>query len=77
MTLLRRLAMVGAILGTTAALAVAAPSPAAAVTDLEPALRWAPIHYQDTDSSDYDADYLTAVNYDAEWDMLNNWWWSR
>jgi hypothetical protein len=73
MTLHRRLAMLGTVLGATAALAVAAPTPAAAVTDLELALRWAPIHYQDTDSSDYDADYLTAVNYDAEWNTLNNW----
>jgi hypothetical protein len=45
----------------------------AAPSDLELAYRWAPIHYQDTDSSDYDADYLTAVNYDGEWDTLNNW----
>lgn len=45
----------------------------AAPTDLELAYRWAPIHYQDTDSSDYDADYLTAVNYDGDWDAQNNW----
>ena len=45
----------------------------AAPTDLELAYRWAPIHYQDTDSSDYDADYLTTVNYDGDWDTLNNW----
>ncbi|HET8681031.1 MAG TPA: hypothetical protein VFM54_04070 [Micromonosporaceae bacterium] len=30
-------------------------------------MRWAPIHYQDTDSSDYDADYLSPVNFDGEW----------
>ncbi|WP_255298399.1 hypothetical protein [Brevibacillus dissolubilis] len=45
----------------------------AAPTDLDLAYRWAPIHYQDTDSSDYDADYITAVDYDGEWDTLNNW----
>ncbi|HEX6291254.1 MAG TPA: hypothetical protein VFZ66_18865 [Herpetosiphonaceae bacterium] len=45
----------------------------AAPTDLELAYRWAPIHYQDTDSSDYDADYLTAVNYDGDWNAQNNW----
>jgi hypothetical protein len=45
----------------------------AAPSDLELAYRWAPIHYQDTDSDDYDADYLTAVNYDGDWDALNNW----
>lgn len=50
------------------------PAPAtAAVSDLELALRWAPVHYQDTDSSDYDADYLSTVDYDADWDARNNW----
>jgi hypothetical protein len=43
------------------------------VTDLELATRWAPIHYQDTDSSDYDADYLSKIDFDLEWDTLNNW----
>ena len=37
------------------------------------AARWAPIHYQDTDSSDYDADYLSTVDYDGDWNTLNNW----
>jgi len=50
------------------------PAPAAAaVSDLELALRWAPVHYQDTDSSDYDADHLSTVDYDADWDARNNW----
>lgn len=52
---------------------VAPPAARAAVSDLDLAYRWAPIHYQDTDSSDYDADYLTAVNFDGDWDALNNW----
>jgi hypothetical protein len=74
MTLLRRLTAVGSVLLAGAALAVVSPSPAsAAPTDAELALRWAPVHYQDTDSSDYDADYLSKVDYDAEWDTLNNW----
>ncbi|GGS38611.1 MULTISPECIES: hypothetical protein [Actinokineospora] len=63
---------VGAVLAALAMTALLAPT-AAAVTDLELATRWAPIHYQDTDSSDYDADYVTAVDYDGEWDTLNNW----
>ena len=36
------------------------------------AARWAPIHYQDTDSSDYDADYLSTVDYDGDWNTLDN-----
>jgi hypothetical protein len=74
MTLLRRLTAVGSVLLAGAALAVASPSPAsAAPTDAELALRWAPVHYQDTDSSDYDADYLSKIDYDGEWNTLNNW----
>jgi hypothetical protein len=70
MTLLRLLSAL--VLG--AACAVALPSVAVAVpTDAELALRWAPVHYQDTDSSDYDADYLSKIDYDGEWDTLNNW----
>lgn len=49
------------------------PTPAHAATDLDLATHWAPIHYQDTDSSDYDADYITAVDYDGEWNTLDNW----
>ncbi|MFZ3048007.1 MAG: hypothetical protein WA151_18995 [Desulfatirhabdiaceae bacterium] len=44
------------------AVALATPS------DLDLAYRWAPVHYQDTDSSDYDADYLSAVDFDGDWD---------
>lgn len=68
-----RLTAVTTVLAATAALLLATPGTAAAVTDAELAQRWAPIHYQDTDSSDYDADYLSRVNYDGEWDTLNNW----
>lgn len=50
------------------------PTPAvAAPSDLALATRWAPIHYQDTDSSDYDADYLSRVDYDGDWNAVNNW----
>lgn len=73
MTLLRRLTAAGAVLLTGAALALVNPVPAAAVTDAELALRWAPVHHQDTDSSDYDADYLSRIDFDGEWDTLNNW----
>lgn len=53
---------------------LAVVSPAAAVpTDAALALRWAPVHYQDTDSSDYDADYLSSVDFDGDWDAKNNW----
>ncbi|HEV2784237.1 MAG TPA: hypothetical protein VGX25_33035 [Actinophytocola sp.] len=74
MTLLRRLTAVGSALLTAAALALLRPAPAVAVpTDAELALRWAPVHYQDTAAADYDADYLSTVDYDGEWDTLNNW----
>jgi hypothetical protein len=57
-----------------AAFLVAPAAPAsAAVSDADLASHWAPVHYQDTDSTDYDADYLTTVNYDGEWYTLNNW----
>ena len=69
MTLLR--CLVAAL--AAAPLLLAGPVPAAAATDAELALRWAPVHYQDTDSSDYDADFLTRIDYDAEWNTLNNW----
>ncbi|MGH3736924.1 MAG: hypothetical protein ACRDT6_15135 [Micromonosporaceae bacterium] len=50
-----------------------APGPASAVTTAELAYRWAPVHYQDTDSSDYDADYLTRIDFDGDWNTLDNW----
>ena len=42
------------------------------------ALRWAPVHYQDTDvTGDHGlsgkGDYLTAINYDGDWSGTNNW----
>jgi len=68
-TMLRTLvictAMVAAMLPATSA--------SAQPTDAQLALRWAPIHYQDTDSSDYDADYLSRVDFDGDWDAQNNW----
>jgi len=53
---------------------IASPERAAAsVSDLDLAYRWAPVHYQDTDSSHYSADYLTGIDYDGDWNTLNNW----
>jgi len=53
---------------------VIAASPASAQpTDAALALRWAPVHYQDSDSSDYDADYLSTVDFDGDWNALDNW----
>ena len=48
-----------------AIVAVLAGPAQAAASDLDLAQHWAPIHYQDTDSSDYDADYLSSVDFDA------------
>ncbi|KOV81400.1 hypothetical protein ADL03_28320 [Nocardia sp. NRRL S-836] len=45
----------------------------AAVSDYDLALHWAPVHHQDTDSSDHDADYLSTVDFDGDWNGLNNW----
>ena len=53
-------------LGITACQAKA-PSPA------ELAFHHAPVHYQDTDDTRAEADYLTRVDYDGDWDALNNW----
>ncbi|MFC1999896.1 PKD domain-containing protein [Chloroflexota bacterium] len=51
------------------------PSVEAATTvpDLSLAEYWAPLWYQDIDSTDYDADYLTNFNFDGDWDGTNNW----
>lgn len=74
MTLRRRMTALASALITTATLVLVNPAPAAATpTDAELALRWAPIHYQDTAAYDYDADYLSTIDYDGEWDTLNNW----
>ncbi|MEU4804769.1 hypothetical protein [Actinosynnema sp. NPDC023587] len=62
-----------AALVAAGALAVVTATPASAATDAELAARWAPIHHQDTDSSDYDADYLSTVDFDGDWDTRNNW----
>ncbi len=42
------------------------------------ARRWAPIHYQDVDTDGCDSergtsDYITAIDFDGEWNTLNNW----
>ncbi|MBX0293059.1 hypothetical protein K3G63_21625 [Hymenobacter sp. HSC-4F20] len=51
---------------------------ATAAFKAELALRWAPVHYQDTDVTGSHglsgkADYLTAINYDGDWSGTNNW----
>ncbi|NUT92528.1 MAG: hypothetical protein HOY78_10905 [Saccharothrix sp.] len=62
-----------AVLLAAAALSATLTPPASAATDAELAFHWAPVHYQDTDSSDYDADYLSTVDFDGEWNTRNNW----
>lgn len=37
------------------------------------AQRWAPIHYQDTDSTDYYGDLISRVDYDGDLVSTNNW----
>ncbi len=46
---------------------------AQALTPAELAFHYAPVHYQDTDSSDYPSDYLTAFDYDGDRIASNNW----
>jgi hypothetical protein len=43
------------------------------VSDADLAYRWAPIHYQDSASANYSADFLSPVDYDGDWDTRNNW----
>ncbi|SDG46731.1 hypothetical protein SAMN05216553_108205 [Lentzea fradiae] len=45
----------------------------AAVSDHDLAFHWAPVHHQDTDSSDHDADYLSTVDFDGDWKTRDNW----
>ncbi len=54
------------------ALAFAASGVEAAFYD-DLAYHHAPVHYQDTDSSNYPAEYITAIDYDADWVSTNNW----
>lgn len=63
------LALVGAL---SLSLSVLALAPAHA-GDRELAFHHAPIHYQDTDDSSHVSDYLTAVNYDGNWNTQDNW----
>lgn len=37
------------------------------------AAHWAPVIYQDTAAWDYDADYITAFDFDGNWNGLDNW----
>lgn len=63
-----------AILLASALFTTALATPAhAAVSDHDLAFHWAPVHHQDTDSSDHDADYLSTVDFDGDWNGLNNW----
>ncbi len=74
MALFPRLAIAGILLTAAISPLVGPASPAlAAPTAAALAQRWAPVHYQDTDNSDYDADYVSAVDFDGEWNTLDNW----
>jgi hypothetical protein len=44
-----------------------------AQTDAEIAARWAPVHYQDTDSDSPESDYLATFSFDGNWDGRDNW----
>jgi hypothetical protein len=34
---------------------------------------WSPVWYQDTDDTNYDADYITNFDFDGDWTGANNW----
>ena len=53
--------------------ALAALGTAQAVSYDDLAFHYAPVHYQDTDSSDYPSDYITAFDYDSDRVSTNNW----
>ncbi|WP_433271156.1 hypothetical protein ACQPZF_11660 [Actinosynnema sp. CS-041913] len=59
------------------ALALSVAPPVAQASPVVPnavvALHWAPVHYQDTNGTNYDADYLTKVDFDGDWFADNNW----
>ncbi|GAA0805247.1 hypothetical protein Sya03_23150 [Spirilliplanes yamanashiensis] len=66
------------MLGLTAAVVAPAAPARAAVGHAELALRWAPIHHQDVDATGTHAlggrsDYLTAVDFDGDFNGRNNW----
>lgn len=42
-------------------------------SDLALAAHWAPVWMQDTDSSNYKAEYITRFDYDGDWRGNNNW----
>lgn len=74
----RSLVVAALAAGLTAA-GLVAPTPAgAAVSRAQLALRWAPIHYQDVDTTGSHAlsgrsDYLTKVDFDGDLNGRNNW----
>ncbi len=43
------------------------------IDDRALAEHWAPIWYQDIDSTDYTVDYITNFDFDGDWDGTNNW----
>ena len=59
--------------GLTLALASGPFHSAHAATFEEIAFHYAPVHYQDTDSSDYPSEYITAFDYDSDRISTNNW----
>jgi len=66
--MLKKIVLSGIALG-----ALASIDDAQAVTNSDLAFHYAPAHYQDTDSSDYPSDYITAFDYDSDRVSTNNW----
>ena len=70
------LASLGAIGAALAEAIAALPPPASAPAPVaadDYASHWAPVWYQDTDSSRPWADYITGVDFDGDWQGDNNW----
>lgn len=61
------------VLSCVAILCLSFTFAAYAVSDFDLAFYHAPVHYQDTDSTHYPSDYITAIDYDFDWVANNNW----
>lgn len=66
--MIKRLFVCLSVLGLSAGL-----NTAHAVSYADLVFHYAPVHYQDTDSTDYPSDYITAFDYDSDLVSTNNW----
>jgi hypothetical protein len=70
---MEELTMKKILLAATALGTLAGAHSVGAVSNGDLAFHYAPVHYQDTDSSDYPSEYITAFDYDSDRVSTNNW----